>query len=210
MSVSAPDALLLIAPGCPHCARVLEALGHLVKDGVLGRLEVVNLGVRPEQAAQLGVRSVPWCRIGVLDLQGLYSEAELRAWAEQAHTVNGIARYCSAELGAGRLAPLERKLAEHPDWIAALLVLLSDPDTPMQVRIGASALLEAAPPAQLARYETSFAQMTQHADHRVRADACHLLARIPTARARATLQACLEDAHPEVREIAADGIRTSS
>ena len=51
-----PDALLLIATGCPHCPTVLAGVGDLVKQGKIGRLEVVNIVTHPEVAQALGVR----------------------------------------------------------------------------------------------------------------------------------------------------------
>ena len=45
--MSAPDALLLISTHCPHCPAMLTALADLVKQGTVGRLEVVNLEQRP-------------------------------------------------------------------------------------------------------------------------------------------------------------------
>ena len=47
-SVAPPAALLLLSPSCPHCAAVLEGLAALVKEGVVGRLQVVNVAVHPE------------------------------------------------------------------------------------------------------------------------------------------------------------------
>ena len=55
-----PDALLLIASGCPHCPTVLTGLTELVKHGLIGRLEVVNVGIHPERASALKARTVPW------------------------------------------------------------------------------------------------------------------------------------------------------
>ena len=48
-----PGALLLIAPQCPHCPSVLESLTRLIKEGKIGRLEVVNLAEHPEMAEEL-------------------------------------------------------------------------------------------------------------------------------------------------------------
>jgi HEAT repeat protein len=50
--------------------------------------------------------------------------------------------------------------------------------------------------------------LTRHADARVRADACHLLSLTHAAEARPWLQACLQDADAEVREIAAESLQT--
>jgi hypothetical protein len=35
-------------------------VGRLLKGGVIGRLEAVNVAIHPERAAELGVRKVPW------------------------------------------------------------------------------------------------------------------------------------------------------
>jgi hypothetical protein len=76
-----PDALLLISTHCPHCPAMLAALADLVKQGTIGRLEAVNLEQCPEIGQALGVRSVPWLRIGRIELTGVHSKAELAEWA---------------------------------------------------------------------------------------------------------------------------------
>ena len=63
-----PDALLLLTSQCPHCPTVLQGLGELVKKGLIGRLEVVNIVARPDIAKQYGVRKVPWFRLGEFEL----------------------------------------------------------------------------------------------------------------------------------------------
>lgn len=88
-SPSPKDALLLIAPGCAHCPVVLEGLSLLVKQGNIGRLEVVNIVSHPEIASELGVRSVPWFRIGNFELEGSHTPEELRIWAERASQTDG-------------------------------------------------------------------------------------------------------------------------
>ena len=88
-----PDALLLLTSTCPYCPTVLAALSDLVKSGDIGRLEVVNIGTRPEIAQQYGVRTVPWMRIGPFELEGLRSPAELKQWVERAGTPEGLAEY---------------------------------------------------------------------------------------------------------------------
>ena len=49
-----PDALLLLAPGCPHCPAVLEGLSGLLKEGVIGRLEAVNVAFTRSARQNLG------------------------------------------------------------------------------------------------------------------------------------------------------------
>ena len=118
-----PDAVLLIAPGCPHCPKMLDALGQMVKDGEIGRLEVINLAVHRERAVEFGTRSVPWTRIGNLEFEGAHSSAELRAWAKTAGTPEGIAAWCDEQLTAGHLGRVEARAHSNPLWLAALLAL---------------------------------------------------------------------------------------
>ena len=87
---TAPEARMLLGTRCPHCPSVLSSLSDLVKQGVISRLEVVNLEQRPEIARQWGVRSVPWVKIGPFELTGLHSKAELQSWAEQAGSEQGM------------------------------------------------------------------------------------------------------------------------
>ncbi|MCU7801111.1 MAG: thioredoxin family protein [gamma proteobacterium symbiont of Lucinoma myriamae] len=58
---------LFIAPGCPHCPNVLQALSELIKDGEIAEMEVSNMALVPEKAQELNIRSVPWIKIGPLN-----------------------------------------------------------------------------------------------------------------------------------------------
>ena len=91
----APDALLLIATGCAHCPTVLDGLCKLLKQGRLGRLEVINIAARPDYAQSIGVRSVPWTRIGPFELEGAQNPSALAEWAERAATGTGLGPYYS-------------------------------------------------------------------------------------------------------------------
>ena len=74
---TSPQALMLLGTHCPHCPSVLNSLSELVKQGVISRLEVVNLEQRPELGRELGVRSVPWVRIGQFELPGLHTSGRV-------------------------------------------------------------------------------------------------------------------------------------
>jgi hypothetical protein len=204
---SAPDALLLIAPGCPHCAVNLSALTDLVKEGRVGRLEVVNIAVRDEPARSLGVRSAPWTRIGPFDLEGRMDAEELRIWAARVHSLEGMAAYLQELLLAGRLKLVTTKVREEPSRLLALVHLLRDPDTETHVRVGIGALLEDLQGTGIpAEAVSDLALLTQHEEARIRQDACHFLALTGSAEALGPLRRCLDDPDPEVREVAEEGI----
>lgn len=207
MPATPPDALLFIAPGCPHCPVVLQALSEMVKQGAIGRLEVINVAAHPEAAAEHGVRAAPWTRLGPFVLEGAQTPQELRRWLELAGKPDGVTRYLEQLLRDGQLARAEQQLARHPDWLAQLLPLLTQADTPMQVRVGVGALIEGqAGSAQLQALVPALGELSRAAEHSVRADACHYLGLSGSAEAVAFLRARLEDESSEVREIAGEAL----
>lgn len=202
-----PDALLFISSQCPHCPGVLAGLGELVKRGAIGRLQVVNIARHPEQAESLGVRSVPWLRLGPFELSGARTLGELETWARRAVAEDGMAEAMHDLLKTGALARVLALLADDPARLRALLPIVANPEASINVRVGVGAVFEdyAGGPA-LRALLPDLGELTRHADARVRADACHYLALAGDAAARAWLRPRLRDASAEVREIARDSL----
>ncbi len=207
MSPAPPDALLIITPDCPHCTAILHGVGELVKQGLIGRMTVVNATTHPEEAEQHGVRAAPWLRLGPFTLTGAHSAEELRRWADWANGDEGAAHYVEHLLKEGRYRHATAFIAEDTRRLGPLLSILANTDASIDIRLGVSALLEAyTNRPDLRRLLPQLAELTRHVDHRVRADACHLLGRTGCAEARAYVGACLGDAHEEVREIAQEAM----
>ncbi len=205
--MNAPDALLLLSSHCPHCPAVLQALGELVKTGAIGRLEVVNVEARPEVAAAHGVRSVPWTRIGPFAFGGVRSREELAQWAARADSPEGFADYFHVLLKEGGLAQVLDAVAQAPERMAALLPVIANPEAAMNVRLGASVVFERhAGSTALRQLVPQLGELAAHGDHRVRADACHILGLSQSPAARAYLEPLLTDDDAEVREIAAESL----
>jgi hypothetical protein len=201
------DALLFISSHCPHCPSVLAAMSELVKRGSIGRLEVVNLEVHPEAAAERGVRSVPWLRLGAFELAGTRTLGELETWAERAASAAGMADAFHDLLKGGDLRQVLTLIAAEPQRLAALLPIVGNPEASMNVRLGAGAALEefAGRPA-LAALVPALGELSTHDDARVRADACHYLGLARSEAARPWLQARLQDEDADVREIARESL----
>jgi len=207
MPVTLPDALLFTAPGCPHCATALRELNDLVKRKLVGKLSVVDIAEHPEQAAKNGVRATPWLRLGPFTLTGAHSPAELRQWAEWANGEAGTAHYVEHLLQQGGYQQAAAFIDADTRRLMPLLAIVADPGAKLEVRLGVSALLEAhAYSPSLQNLLTRLAELTRHADHRVRADACHLLGLTGSAAARMHGEFCLNDTHEEVREIAEEAM----
>lgn len=201
------DALLLLSSHCPHCPSVLAGLTELVKRGAIGRLEAVNLEVHPEVAVSLGVRGVPWLRIGPFELSGARTTSELETWARRADAPDGMADAFHDLLKTGELRQVLALVAAEPRRLAALLPIVGNPEASMNVRLGAGVALEehAGTPA-LAALVPELGALSEHADARVRADACHYLGMTRSAAARPWLEARLSDTDADVREIAREAL----
>ncbi len=202
-----PDALLFVTPSCPHCATVKLALHTLQQEGQVGNLRVVDASAQPELAQQYEVRTAPWLKLGVFTLTGAYSLGELRQWADWAHGEEGTAHYVAHLLSEGGYVQASAFIHANTLRLKPLLSIVADPSANLEVRLGVSALLEsyAYSPA-LQALLPDLAELSRHADHRVRADACHLLGLSGSAAAKVYVEECLHDAHEEVREIAVDAM----
>lgn len=201
----APDALLLISTHCPHCPAMLSALVDLVKQGTIGRLEAVNLEQHPEIGQTLGVRSVPWLRLGRIELAGVHSKAELAVWVAKSDSEEGIADWFHMLLKEGQLPRAQAAIEADPTLLAAVLPIVGNVDASLNVRLGAGVLLENfAGSATLRALLPRLGELSQHTDARVRADACHYLGLSGDAAAKPWLEARLADEDADVREIAAE------
>jgi hypothetical protein len=198
-----------MAPGCAHCPVVLEALSRLLKEGALGRLEVVNIAAHPEIAQEIGTRSVPWTRIGPFELTGAHSHQELARWASLAAQGKGTGPYYSQLLDTRRLDKVIELIRARPDTLHELIALLSEEDTPLTVRVGVGAVLETFQDGGLLeRIVPDLEALTRSPQPHTRADACYYLGLTGDPRAIPTVRALLEDGRPEVREIARETLET--
>lgn len=206
-SPTAPDALMFLSSTCPHCASVLTALADLLKRGVIGRLEAVNLDHHAEAAGALGVRSVPWVRLGPFVLTGARGVGELETWARRARGDEGMADALHDLLKTGDLAQVRALLADDTGRLRALLPIVANPEASINVRLGAGVVFEEyADSAALRALVPALGALTRHADARVRADACHYLGLSGDAAAGVWLRAALNDDDAAVREIATDSL----
>ncbi len=207
MTRPAPDVLLLISTACPHCPVMLSALADLVKQGVIGRLEAVNLEQNPDIGQSLGVRSVPWVRIGRIELAGVHSKNELSDWAAKADSETGMADYFHMLLKVGQLPRAQALIDADADLLAAVLPIVGNVDASLNVRLGAGVLLENfAGTDSLRALLPRLGELSQHEDARIRADAGHYLGLTGDVAARPWLDARLNDEDADVREIAAESL----
>jgi len=208
MSRPAPDALLLLATGCAHCPGVLEGLSQLLKQGQIGRLEVVNIVEHPEVAQAAGARSVPWVRIGQFELVGALTLEELTRWVELCDTEAGYVAYLSHLLETRRTDEVRALLEQQPATLPLLIGLLAVDETPMTTRIGIGVVLEELTGSELlGKGLDALAALAESPRANSRADAAHYLGLTHLRAAGAPLRKLLHDEHPDVREIAAEALQ---
>jgi len=202
-----PDVLLFTTPACPHCPGVKQALGILEKEGLIASIEVVDLAAHPERAQALGVKSVPWFRIGELEFEGAMTLGELRTWALRAASAAGLKDYFFELLKSGRRGKVEDMIRADPQRSVALVDLMRDPEASMAIRLGIGAVLEEFQgSANAAPMVPKLAEILHDPEPRNRADAAHFLSLIRDAEALKLLRDCLNHPDPEVREIAYDAL----
>jgi thiol-disulfide isomerase/thioredoxin len=198
---------MLLGTHCPYCPTVLKGLSELVKSGAVGKLEAVNIEQHPDIARALGVRSVPWVRIGPFELEGLRSEKELRTWAEAAGTETGYASYLDELLSTGKIDRAIKLVQSNPDAIKALLVLFSNPGTQLNTRIGISAIIENLAGTELLwGIVDRLGELSRHEDPRIRGDAAHYLGLTGSNKAMAYIERLVNDTDADVRAVARESL----
>jgi len=204
-------AILLVAPACPHCPQMKQVLTELLAQGALASLEIIDISVDLERASQLGVRTVPWCQLNTLELQGAHSHDEVMHWLDQAAREDGRQQLFDSLLEVGQLSQVESILRRHPDAMHDLLVLFADQERQINVRIGASAVLESLQGSGLLEQVVDeIGAYTQDPNVSTRIDACHVLSFVEHPSALAFLGQALQDDDAEVREIAEESLNELS
>lgn len=207
MPNSPPDALLLMGKQCPYCPTVLQALESLKADGTIGKLETLVIEDHPERAAELGVRSVPWVRIGPFELAGLRSEQELRDWAGKAGTRAGLESYLDELLSSGGIGQGLALVRDNDAGMDALLSLFANPDTQLNSRIGISAIVEALQDStRLRNAIETLGEIISNDNAGIRGDASHYLSLTGDKRAIRLIRPLLDDPEASVREIAQESL----
>ncbi len=198
-----PDALLLMTAGCPHCPAALQALTMLLKEGVIGRLEIVNVAIHTEEAEARSVKSVPWIKIGPFEVESISSPAKLRELANGVNDDAVFDTWLLETMKAGHRQKFESLVRREPQRIHALARLMTNPETSMAIRLGIGAVLEELHGTGLTEpLIPALGDMLKSDDRLLRADACHFMTLIGGEHIRSFMQSCQNDADPEIHEMA--------
>lgn len=132
---------------------------------------------------------------------------ELKLRVRAASGPGGMADYFHILLMEGGLKKVIEIVDARPELLADLLPIVGNPDASLNVSLGASAVFERyAGKGPLRVLVMKLGKLSEHADARVRADACHYLGLSGSPLARTFLEPRLADDSADVREIAQDGL----
>lgn len=207
MTHNLTSATLLVSTQCPHCATILEHVTELVKSGEIAHIEIINLNVMPEKGTELGVRSVPWLRLGDFVLTGSQTIAAIRqrlTWIEES---SSLASKFDQLLSSGKVAKVITHLQKHPETISAIMQLLGNEGTVLSSRIGIGVIMEEfAGSGALLDLIPQLGEFAHHQDSRVAVDALYYLGLTGSERAIPILQGFVNHHDAELREAAEDSL----
>jgi len=200
-------ALFLIGPDCPHCAAELDVLTGLVKTGELSQLQLINVAVEPKFATDLGVRSVPWLKLGVFELEGAQTAKQIMHWIALANSPTGITDYVEFLLVNGNLTKAIKLMHENTTYIEQLISLAGSTVLDMKVQLGISAVMEEFEgTVTLKNSINKIAELANHLNSQVRTQAAHFLSLTKCKDAIPYLNTLSKDKNSEVREVAEEGL----
>ena len=118
-----------------------------------------------------------------------------------------LSAYYNSLLLSGQAARVAKLIQQTPSSFAAVIELLSNKGSPLSTRMGIGVVMEElAGNRVLSQNIDLLIPLTQAKDARLRADACYYLELSANPAALPSLQTCLNDPDPSVREVAADAI----
>lgn len=202
-----PAVLMLMSRQCTYCGPMMQALTELMKAGHIAELRIVNIESSPELAVQLGVRSVPWLRIGPFELLGSRSKQEMLLWIERTSNPAGFNDYLEEVLSEGKLEYASRLLESYPQALENIIEIMADPEAKINVRLGVGVLIEDM--AESVEFKVVIPRLIDYLsskDARIRGDACHYLSLTRDVSLIPLIEPLLSDESEEVREIAQDSL----
>jgi len=198
---------LFIAPDCPHCANVLQALCELLKAGEIAELEVSNMALVPEKAQALNIRSVPWIKIGPFELTGSQTKGELQTWIKRVESETGMQDYFSELLSTGELNKVTRLIKKDSELFRHFPPMMQNEKVPLGAKIGIGAIFEEFQgSAAIQALIPTLTKMLKSNDPHIRNDACYYLGLTESPDAIAAIQSLAEDETEEVRETVHDAL----
>ena len=198
---------MLIGTQCTYCGPMMQMLTEFMKTGRIAELRIVNIENATEMASELGVRSVPWLRIGPFELAGSRSKQELQLWIQRASSFDGVTDYLVEVLAEGNIKYASKLIHDYPQALENVIELMADAEAKINVRLGVGVIIEEM--AESDAFKSIIPRLLEylsHDDARIRGDACHYLSLTRDRSYIPDIESLLADDSEEVREIAQDSL----
>ena len=197
---------LFIAPGCPHCPNMIKLTSEMVKNGEIGKLEIINIAVATELARQSNIRSVPTFRIGNTLLTGVHNKDELLEWLDKSSD-DSLTDSFNQQFEEGKLDDIIDRAGQDPELFNHLLTMLTDLETPLTSRIGISAVFEHFENTEhLDKLVPRLCKLATDEHKSIRVDIAHVLGLTGSQSAIPCLEKLAGDEFDDVRETAIDSL----
>ena len=198
---------MLMGTQCTYCGPMMQILTEFIKLGQISELRIVNIEHATDLASELGVRSVPWLRIGPFELAGSRSKQELQLWLQRASSFDGVTDYLVEVLAEGNINYASKLIRGYPQALENVIDLMADPEAKINVRLGAGVIIEEM--AESESFKNVIPRLLEYLsndDARIRGDACHYLSLTRDSSYIPDIERLLTDDSAEVREIAQDSL----
>ena len=198
---------MLMGTQCTYCGPMMQILTEFIKLGQISELRIVNIEHATDLASELGVRSVPWLRIGPFELAGSRSKQELQLWLHRASSFDGVTDYLVEVLAEGNINYASKLIRAYPQALENVIDLMADPEAKINVRLGAGVIIEEM--AESESFKNVIPRLLEYLsndDARIRGDACHYLSLTRDRSYIPDIERLLTDDSADVREIAQDSL----
>lgn len=213
MTHSPLTAELFVATGCSHCPIVLNELSEQLKKGNIASLNITNIAVDNERAAQLNIRSAPWFSLrndtSFMIFSGSHTPKEIRQWISTAQTEKGMQDYIDYALSNGQLNTVIQAIEIEPANFTAIISMLEDEDTSMEVRIGLDALIESFASSEVLKMNVNaFKEIAKSNNLRLQIDALHYIALAANPEDSSFINEFTQHEDPQLKEAAVEALET--
>lgn len=211
--IKPPSAELFIATGCSHCPLVLKELGDQLKKGKISSLNITNIAVDNTKADALNIRSVPWFSLINDDcfmiFSGNYSEKEIQHWINTSQNDTAMQEYIEDHLSNGQLLTVVQAIQLKPEIFSAVISMLEDEDTSMDIRIGLDSLIEHFSSSEMLKNNSdSFKNIAATDSPRLQIDALHYIALTADTKNKKFLQEMTKHKNQQIKEAAVEALET--
>jgi hypothetical protein len=202
---------ILITPKCPFCAQVVHLANQLTAAGSSLKTWIIDVQLFPEWIFKFPIKSAPAVIMAEEVVKtGVISERELVALVEKRNSREYLRELYRSDLMEKRMGQSMDRLRSRPQDIPLVTGLIKAEE--FGVKLGAMALIEQLSeeaPEDQTRIFDALIPLLQEKSVPTLGDAVYLLSALQDPRKRSILKKFLDHSHPDIREIAQEGLNQS-